>query len=439
MSTESAIALSALADVLPPCDAMNLGYAMKVDGAFSAEDMHRALGAVLRADPLLDRPWQWQAGGVESESFATLAAQHLAAPLSREFPTRAALWSSSATHHLFLFAVHHAFADGVVLGRLANDLSRTLVRNTIEPVTVASGRALRPADFSATLDHLVSARPSVRASCRNMTLPADLTERFRRMMRSWRTTPFAGAVACVAAAVAAVTERTQVTIGIQMAARKSVQSLRAAGPWYDHASLQVDVEPFEPLRAILLEVSERVVGTLATAGVWESGRSEEALPDVLVAFDEHPLAALSIEGCRVTPVGVDRHPRRADGTREYLVATEADIVVVFRDDAGAIGISVFTKTACIASGTTQLLLDAIAGAVRAMCYEGERPLDPFELTDGNSGDATVVWPQPQLLHEPLVDAVSPVFHVRRDTLDAFANDARQTLASWGKPPWLAAK
>ncbi len=83
------------------------------------------------------------------------------------------------------------------------------------------------------------------------------------------------------------------------------------------------------------------------------------------------------------------------------------------------------------------LFAAIFDAVRALCDEGERALDRTEATrvDAASAAPRAVWTEPALSDEPIVDAVSPVFRVRPDTLAAFARDARATLQEWGAPPW----
>lgn len=438
MRTSSAAALASLADSLPPCDAMNLGYALLVDGECSAAAMQRAVDEVLRADPLLGDARMWRDGRAEREDFAMLSAEHLSTPLGRDCPFSAALWSSSDTSHLFLLAIHHLVADGVVLDRLANDLSHSLRGKAPEPVAFAPQRALAaPPPFAAPPLPLSPAAPSVRASCRATSLSPELAEQFRRVTRSWRTTPFAGAVACVAAAVAAWTGQPEVGVTIQVAGRNSNAALRAPGPWYDYSNLSLPVPSGEPLRALLLDVSERLVRSLAAGGWWAAGRRDEACAELLVVYDRFPLAGLDIPGCRVTPVAVQRQPERADGAWEYLVATEADLVVFFREQAGAIGLSLFAKTARVPETIAQSLFDAILDALHALGEEGERALERTEFP--SAGDATaacpVLWPEPRLCEMPLVDAVSPVFRVREDTLTAFARDAQRTLHDWGTPPW----
>jgi hypothetical protein len=419
---------------------MNLGYALLVEGPLTAGAMQRAVGEVLAADPLLAGPWLWRDGAAAREDFAFLAARHLATPLEPDAPCSAALWSGSATSHLFLLSVHHLVADGVVLDRLATDLTRRLQGKELPPVEFAPQRALAaPAPFTAPRLPLAPAPPSVRASCRATSLPAELAEQFRGTMRGWRTTPFAGAIACVVSAVAGWTGQTEVGITIQVAGRNSNAALRAPGPWYDHANLTFPVTPGEPLRALLLDVGKRVVTSLTAEGLWAAARHEEPCPELLVVYDRFPLSAVSIPGCRVTPVAVQRQPERADGPREYLVATEADIVVFFREQAGTIGMSLFTKTARVPEQTAALLFDSILDTLHVLSADEQQPLDRLDFpSDGATSPSPVAWPEPALCEAPLVDAVSPVFRVRDDTLRAFARDAERTLHEWGVPPWQQA-
>jgi hypothetical protein len=439
VTTGAAAALTALADALPPCDALNLGYAVLVDGEVSAAAMERAIADVLRADPLLAGPWLWRAGRAGRDQFAALAAEHLTAPLTPECPVRAALWSASAASHCLLIAVHHLVADGVVLDRLATDLARRLDGQDIPPVAFAPPRSLvAPPSGDAPGLPLAPAPPSVRASCRTVVFSDHLSRRFCELTRSWRATPFAGAVTCVAAAIAAWTGREDVGVTIPIAGRHSSAAVRAPGPWYDYSHVRVRVAPDDPLRATLLDVSERLLRHLAGDGRWAADRHDESGPELLVVYDRHPLSNLRIPGCRVCPVSVERHPRRADGTREYLVATDADIVAFFREQSASIGLSLFTKVARVPEATAGWLLDAIVDAVGSLCEGGQQP---FERTDSrpdtDSPDAApAAWPEPSLSELPLVDAVSPVFRVRAETLAAFARDARCTLEEWGRPSWL---
>lgn len=417
---------------------MNLGYALLVEGELPAAVMERAVRDVLRADPLLEGPWLWRVGNAEREQFAALSAEHLSTPLARDCPFSAALRSSSRTTHLLLLAIHHLVADGIVLERLASDLSRALQGKVVEPVSFAPQRSMpAPQQCEPRPLLLPPAAPSVRASCHTVCLPPDRAEQFSKVTRSWRATPFAGAVTCVTAAAASWSGQPEVGITIQMAGRNSSDALRAPGPWYDFSNLCIAVAPGEPLRGLLLQVSEQLVKSLATAGRWAAGRCDDPSPELLVVYDRHPLSALAIPGCRVTPLSVQRHPQRAHRAPEYLVATEADIVVFFREQLGSIGLSLFTKIARVPEAAAHSLLDTIVDAVAALCDERHYAAGDLRLQcDGPSADAPrVAWPEPAFSDVPLVDAVSPVFRLRPDTLTAFARDAQRTLAEWGTPPW----
>jgi len=191
------------------------------------------------------------------------------------------------------------------------------------------------------------------------------------------------------------------------------------------------------LRALLLAVSQGLVQGLTTSGQWAAGREDETCPELLVIYDQHPLSRLKIPGCRVRPQSVQRHPRRADGVLEYLVATEADIVVFFREQCGSIGLSLFTKMSRVPEATAEWFLQAMLDTLCALCEEGQHPLGLAEFPPAGCMETppSPVWPEPALSDLPMVDAVSPVFRVRPDTLAAFGRDARHTLDDWGTPPW----
>jgi len=244
VNTSSAIALRELADSLPPCDALNLGYALLVEGELSSAAMERAVRDVARADPLLNGHWLWRTGTEGRDKFAALAAEHLSTPLAPTCPLSAALWSSEDTTHLFLLAIHHLVADGAVLDRIGTDLSRSLQGKPLEPVLFAEQRSLpAPPKFAAASLPIPPAEPSMRASCRMTCLPAALTQRFRELTRGWRTTPFAGVVTCAAAVVAEWTGEREVGVSIQVAGRNQTGALRAPGPWYDHSNFCFTIMP----------------------------------------------------------------------------------------------------------------------------------------------------------------------------------------------------
>ncbi|MDQ3803383.1 MAG: hypothetical protein M3416_05955 [Acidobacteriota bacterium] len=438
MNTASYLALRELADSLPPCDALNLGYALLVEGELPDGAMARAVHEILRADPSLNGQSPWREGRVERERLAALAAAHLSTPLGPTRPFNAALWSCGETTHLFLLAAHHSVADGVVLDRIAADLSRSLQGEPIEPVSSAEPRCLpAPAEFASAGLPLPAAAPSMRASCRAARLPDRLAQDFRDLARSWRTTPFAAAVACVSAVTAAWAGVSEVGVSVQIAGRNSNEAQRAPGPWYDHSDLRVTVPAGEPLRSLLSEVTHQILKGLSSSGVWAANRQTGPYPELLVVYDRHPLSGLKIPGCRVRPLAVRRHPRRVDGAEEYLVATDADVVVFFREQSGTIGLSLFTKTARVPEPTAEWLFAAIVDALRALCEQGEHPLDPADPPPLERVEAAppAAWPEPALCDLPLTDAVSPVFRVRPETLAAFGRDARSTLDAWGSPPW----
>jgi hypothetical protein len=122
---------------------------------------------------------------------------------------------------------------------------------------------------------------------------------------------------------------------------------------------------------------------------------------------------------------------------EYLVATEADIVLFFREQGGSIGLSLFTKMLRVPEATAEWFFQAMQDALCALCEEGQDPLGLAEFPPvGRMGTpSSPVWPEPALSDLPMIDAVSPVFRVRPDTLAAFGRDARHTLDDWGTPPW----
>lgn len=439
MSTSSFLALRQLTDSLPSCDALNLGYAVLIEGEMTSAALEQAVYEVAASDPLLKNGLVWSAGGAERERFAYLAAEHLSRPLQTSQPLRASLWSSDPRTHLFLFSIHHQVADGVVLDRLAGDLSRSLQGKPLEPVAEAEQRpSLARARFNGAGLPLPKAAPSVRASCRSVRLTDKLVHDLHEVVRGWRTTPFAAAVACVASVIGAWSETSEVGLSIQIANRNSVAAQRAPGPWYDHVDLDIHVDRDEPLRAVLLEATEQTLKALSMFGNWSI---EQTAPgaEVLVVYDRHPFSSLKIPGCDVRPLAVHRHPVRPDGVEEYLVQADADLVVFFREQAGVVGLSLFTKPARIPDETAQWLLSTIVDALRALCEAGEEPFelsDRLPVTQNATATSSARWPEPRLSDLPMVDAVSPAFHLCPSTLDAFANDARQTLDGWGKPPWL---
>jgi hypothetical protein len=439
MNTPSVIALRKLGDSLPHCDTLNLGYALIIQGELPSAIMEQAVRDVVSADPLLKECWSWGAGECRQDEFAARAAAHLATPLEPNCPFRAALWSEEGTTHLFLLAVHHTVADGVVLDRIGADLSRSLQGKPPVPRLFAEQRSLPPLrQFTATRLPLAPSAPSLRASCRMKCIPADLTQRFHETMRSWRATPFAGVVTCAAAVLGAWTGETAVSLAIQVASRNSMEALRAPGPWYDHSRICVTLTRDEPLRSLLLQVSQALLQVLTTSGMWAAGDEEHSCPELLVVYDQHPLSRLRIPGCLVLPQAVQRHTRRSDGVLEYLVATEPDIVLFYREQGGMIGLSLFSKKLRVPEATAEWLFQATLETLSALCEEDHDLLELAEppVLGCIETMAPALWPEPALSDLPMVDAVSPVFRVCRDTLASFGRDARQTLAEWGTPPWL---
>jgi hypothetical protein len=438
MSATTAAALEALAKALPPSDALNLSYAVLVEGDLEIRQLESAVRAAFGADPLLNRAWSWQEGSAEPEEFGSRAAQHLSTPLTLNSPTKVAIWSSKSRRYLLLMALHHVNADGIVLDRIANDISRALLGRAVVPAGHVSEREISPRrSCSATPLTLPSASPTMRASCRTVCLAPEVMKQFQDVVRNWRATPFAGALACVAAAAAALYGRADVDITIQVSGRYSSAALRASGPWYDYVNLRIPVDFGSPLRSVLLSASECLAKALDSAGGWANTREERPCAQLLVAFDRHPLSSLKIPGCHVMPLAVERHPRRNDGVSEYLVATEADIVVFFRNHFGSVGLSLFTKTATVPEHAADRFLQMMVDAIHGLREGGREALEPRESSCRYPAESTssVFWPEPVISDAPTVDAVSPVFRVRGDVLSAFASDAFQTLNDWGTPPW----
>ena len=437
MNTASAVALAALGNALPPCDVLNLGYAVLVEGELIVANLERAVCAALDVDPLLHGAWSWHAGRADVEEFGFRAAQHLSRPVTPSSPAATAVWSAGS-RHLLLLAIHHGVADGIVLDRVATDISRALRGEPLAAVAFSTPREPSArAVCDATALEEASGPPTMRATCRMVCLMPNVVRRFVGVTRSLRTTPFAGAVACAATAVGAWASANDLNVTIQVAGRFSSAAMRAPGPWYDYTNIRIRLSPDTTLRAVLLDTSDQIVKALVRRGAWASGRAEGCCRRLLVAFDRHPLTALRVPGCHVKPLAVERHPQCEDGVREYLIPTEADIVVFFREHKDGIGVSLFTKTARVSDASARQLLETLLDAIDILCDGGEQTVD---RADGTHHDAICIapptaWPEAAISDAPLVDAVSPVFRVCEETLSAFATDTQQTLHDWGMPPW----
>ncbi|HEV2999110.1 MAG TPA: condensation domain-containing protein [Solirubrobacteraceae bacterium] len=361
--------LWALSAANAPPAAVNLGYALAVDGPLDPAALRAAFAAAVERYPALRSTYAWRGDALvvepqdadfgalglpaepEPESVAG-GADAVAAfreernrrfALDAEPPYRLRLLREPSGRHVFLLTLHHIVADGWALDLLTLFLTRayaqavaggSLSANGSGGAAAAPAPAQPPAaprasaeQVQAYVDRLGDAapvvgafgaaeRPSVVDMQRECVLiDAAQTARLRELARASGASLFAVLLAAAEAALSAWSQTGDFILGSLAANRGSAAAGEVMGAYYNPVLLRASLPPDPTVADALLGANDALLRALedqaipyraARAALRERlGAAADRVPAAMMLLDWHPLKKLELAGCTVTPLHLD--------------------------------------------------------------------------------------------------------------------------------------
>jgi hypothetical protein len=338
--------------------AVNLGYALRVDGPLDVRALAGALaalterhetlrtryGAVVETDAAADGAFREGAPVGDEQEAVALAQEQRVRPfeLAAEPPLRLAVHRMGRGRHLLLLTLHHIAADGWsmrVLGTELSALYRARVRDEPAglpelPLTCA-GYAARQrrwlageaaeAELAWWRAYLDDARcatltpgrvrdgAGVAMTRRAVAVPDELTAALRTLARRARVSTFVLLQAAFGALLASWTGHEELVSGTLAANRVSADSAALLGAHYNPLLLRSDLRGDPTLAECVLRTATSALGALdhqalpypaVVDALRAAGWDADAMPAAMLLLDRYPVEQLTLDGCVVTGLHV---------------------------------------------------------------------------------------------------------------------------------------
>lgn len=430
--------LWALAKEKPTPAALNLSYAVAIDGPLDASALAGAFQDLVRDhEPL--RTLYLEEGG---SPLAVVAGEEVALPalrlspaqaaspaeaaelarddrcrgfdLSSEAPIRACTLRLGDQRHVLLLTLHHIAADGWSLYLLTEALSRNYAaRLRCQPVAPAGPAvecielARRQAEWLASpaaeqelwwwLDRLrgATARPPLlgrppRGACADLlqqvaVLPDPLTAQLRRLARESGTSLFVVLLTAFQALCQTWLGVSRPVIGTLAANRPDAVSSAALGAHYNALLLGTDFGGDPSLAECLMRTSAATISALDRQSLPSAvltGRLEQdlgwdpaAVPGLMFLLDRYPLGGLKLDGCRVTGLYL------VGGGPPAVVpaATTADLIFAVREAPDRLTLSVLYRPGALEDASVLAATSGYLELLAVMCESPETALSELTL------------------------------------------------------------
>lgn len=421
----------------PPA-ALNLSYALAIDGPLDAVALRAALDDVVaRHEPLrttyaethgapvaLVGAAEPEASGgeLEPEPVRDLeeAAVHARAErehgydLEHEGPLRVRLLRLAPDRHVLLLTLHHIAGDGWSLRLLGEDLSRAYAARlrgaAPEPpepsgdcIDYATGQRAWLAGPAPEIEagwwadrlrgasaHLPGLDAETREPCAELVrhvavLPDERSAALRAFARSAGVSPFGVLLTAFGVLVARWSDCADPLVGTLAANRTTALGGSVLGAHYNPLLLDVDVSGDPTLAECVLRTGRTTLATLdhqalpyellAERLAPELGWDVARVPAAMLLLDRYPLEALELEGCRVTGLYLDDGPA-AD---RIEAATTAGLTFFVREVGDRLTLSAFHPAAGPGEPAVSGLMDGYAEILEALTESPELPVGELAL------------------------------------------------------------
>jgi hypothetical protein len=451
--------------------ALNLSYALAVDGPLDADALADAFATLVRCHEPLRTTYLEHEDGVLAEvgddsvalravdlsprtvdeaQAALLAREDQARgfDLTKEAPIRATLLRLGDQRHVLLLTLHHIAADGWSLYLLNKEISANYaarrrgediasVSHRLECLEVARAQQawlsgpeaeaetrwwtdqLRGADPRPSLPWPARRDAGTELARQVVALPDELTARLGKAARQAGASLFVVMLTAFEVLLERWTGCAEAVIGTLAANRQTADSAGVMGAHYNPLLLTTDVTGDPSLAECLLRTTTRTVRALdrqvlpfaylAERLEHELGWDAVGLPRAMFLTDRYPVEGLKLAGCELTGLYVDDQP---GAVTTVPAATAADLTFFVREAGERLTLSVFYPYEPSQDSVVAGAMGAYLEILAALCEEPQLPVSELSLAP-----ATPVRPAPEPRHGPElrrittlgpVDALSPV-------------------------------
>lgn len=446
-----------------PPRALNLSYAVAIDGPVDLAALDAAFGTLVRVNEPLRTTYRLRDGSVVAEvrasgpvpllrreTVAATEAAELAAAdrsrrfdLERDFPIRAQVLEIEPEQHVLVLTMHHIAADGWSLYLLRTQLSHYYsafaggkVPDPTAPRSecVELARAQREwllspdADAQATwwLDRLDGAtlrpaglRPAVDPMSTAMlehviAIGAETSAQLRAVARQAGVSIFVVMVTAFSVLIERCLGCPHAVVGTLVANRPTAASSQVMGAHYNTLLLNADVGGDPSLTECLFNVADRVLSALDRQSLplpllserleRQFGWDPAQTPSVMFIMDRYPMEGLSLNGCQVSGLYVDD---RADQFATVPAAVTADLLFFAREAGDRLTLSVLWRPGAIQETDAGDLSQAYLEILAAICESPETTVTDLCLWRADGADTpTRLRPVPDLRREPTLRSVA---------------------------------
>ncbi|MDT8912287.1 condensation domain-containing protein [Amycolatopsis sp. PS_44_ISF1] len=431
--TETQRQMWALDQREPDPGALNLSYALAVDGPLDVVALGEAFRSLVRTHEPLRTIYFAEGDDVVAEvvpAEVAPAAVELAPclvgeteavrliredrsrpfDLATETPIRARLLRLGPDRHILLVSVHHIAGDGWSIFVLRQHLTRSyaalkrgdrpdpgvprvecleLARSQLE---WTRGPAVEP-ELSWWTDRLrgATARPALLGDHRQPgeirrqveALPGALTTELTTLAKQAGTSLFVVLLTAFEVLIERWSGCANVVIGTLAANRPTADSAAVLGAHYNPLLLNTDLSGDPSLAECLLRTAERTLAALDRqrlpfAVLAERVKREfgwAAVPGVVFQMDRYPMEGLALTGCTVTGLYVD------DGCEVSTIpaATSAGLTFFVRETGARLTLSVLYSGDSFDDGSIRAAMDAYVEVLAALCDAPELPVPDLVL------------------------------------------------------------
>ena len=414
-----------------PPRALNLSYALAIDGPLDLAALSAAFGTLIQAHEPLRTTYSQHDGVVTAEIIDACSVPPAIAPLVRaadaktvaaaaaadrarafdlgqDLPLRAELFQLGPDRHVMVLTMHHIASDGWSIYLLRTQLSQYYAAysagHAVPAIPSARLRDIARAqrewlaspaageDARWWLDQLRGAvprpaglRPATAGRAvllaRAVSIPDELSRELRGLARQAGLSLYVVLLTAFAVLLERCLDCARPVIGTLVANRPTAASSQVMGAHYNTLLLDIDVDGDPSLAECLLRAADRVLAALDRQSLplpaltarlerefgWEAART----PSVMFIMDRYPMEGLDLAGCRTRGLYLD-----AGGELYEPVpaAVTADLVFFVREARDRLTLSMLWRAGAIPDTAADELAAAYLEILAAMAESPELAL-----------------------------------------------------------------